>query len=75
MFEEGGVKMIASSRLEQIEDSRNYGIDLPYMLLRVPMMSELPEVVRLTDISLNSEFEVLKAHNEAGKQERFTRSS
>ena len=69
MFEEGGVKMIASSRLEQIEDSRNYGIDLPYMLLRVPMMSELPEVVRLTDISLNSEFEVLKALNEeAGKQ-------
>lgn len=69
MFEEGGAKIIASSRLEQIEDARDYGIDLPYLLLRVPMMTELPEVVRLTDISLNSEIKVLKALNEeAGKQ-------
>ncbi len=65
MFEEGGAKMIASSRLEQIEDARNYGIDLPCLLLRVPMLSELPEVVRLCDISLNSEISVLKALNEA----------
>ncbi len=69
MFEEGGAKIIASSRLEQIEDARDYGIDLPYLLLRVPMMTELPEVVRLADISLNSEIKVLKALNEeAGKQ-------
>lgn len=69
MFEDGGAKIIASSRLEQIEDARDYGIDLPYLLLRVPMMTELPEVVRLTDISLNSEIKVLKALNEeAGKQ-------
>lgn len=71
MFEEGGAKIIASSRLEQIEDARDYGIDLPYLLLRVPMMTELPEVVRLTDISLNSEIKVLKALNEeAGKQSK-----
>lgn len=69
MFEEGGAKIIASSRLEQIEDAKNYGINLPYLLLRVPMMTELPEVVRLTDISLNSEIKILKALNEeAGKQ-------
>lgn len=65
MFRDGGAKMIASSRLEQIEDAREYGIDLPYLLLRVPMMSELDEVVRLCDISLNSEVSVLKALNEA----------
>ena len=53
MFAEGGVKLIASSRLEQIEDAKEYGIDLPYLLLRVPMMSELSEVVRLCDVSLN----------------------
>lgn len=71
MFEEGGAKIIASSRLEQIEDAKNYGIDLPYLLLRVPMMTELAEVVRLTDISLNSEVKVLKALNEeAGKQDK-----
>lgn len=71
MFEEGGAKIIASSRLEQIEDAKNYGIDLPYLLLRVPMMTELAEVARLTDISLNSEVKVLKALNEeAGKQDK-----
>ena len=69
MFEEGGAKMIASSRLEQIEDAMEYGIKLPFLLLRVPMLSEVPEVIRLCDISLNSEISVLKALNEeAGKQ-------
>ncbi len=71
MYQEGGAKMIASSRLEQIEDARNYGIDLPYLLLRVPMLSEIPEVIRLTDISLNSELCVLRALNEeAAKQNK-----
>ena len=64
MFAEGGAKMIASSRLEQIEDAIDAGINLPILLLRVPMMSELPEVIRLCDISLNSEISVLEALNE-----------
>ena len=68
-FVEGGVTMIASSRLEQIEDAKEYGITLPMLLLRVPMLSEVPEVIRLTDISLNSEIRVLRALNEeAAKQ-------
>ena len=69
MFEEGGAKMIASSRLEQLEDVRNFGVRLPLMLLRVPMISEIPEVVRLADISLNSEISVMREINEeAGRQ-------
>lgn len=68
-FEDGGASLIASSRLEQLEDAKEYGISLPRLLLRVPMLSELPEVIRLADISLNSELEVLKALNdEAEKQ-------
>lgn len=68
-FEDGGASLIASSRLEQLEGAREYGIALPRLLLRVPMLSEVPEVIRLTDISLNSEPEVLKALNdEAGRQ-------
>lgn len=62
-FVKGGATMVASSRLEQIDDCRQAGIDLPYMMLRVPMLSEIPEVIRLTDISLNSEIEVLEALN------------
>ena len=72
MFAEGGAKLIASSRLEQIEDAIDCGIDLPMLLLRVPMLSELPEVVRLCDVSLNSEVSVLKALNEeAAKQNKI----
>ncbi len=72
MFAEGGAKLIASSRLEQIEDAIDCGINLPMLLLRVPMLSELPEVVRLCDVSLNSELSVLKALNEeAAKQNKI----
>ena len=39
------------------------------MLIRIPMLSEIEDVVRLTELSLNSEMEVLEALNaEAGKQ-------
>jgi len=68
-FAAGGCKYIASSRLEQLQDVRDYGIDKPFLLLRIPMLSEIEEVVRLTDMSLNSEMEVLRALDaEAGKQ-------
>ena len=39
------------------------------------MLSEVSDVVRLTDISLNSEFEVIKsAEQKTRRQENFTRS-
>lgn len=41
------------------------------MMIRVPMLSEVADVVRITDISLNSEVEVLKALNkQAGLQDK-----
>ena len=69
MFKEGGAKMIASSRLEQLEDIVEYGVDLPTMLLRIPMLSDVDEVVRICDISLNSEVAVLKALNDAAAKQ------
>lgn len=60
---DGGVAFIASSRLEQLEDARNAGIEKPMMLIRIPMLSEVEDVIRLTDISLNSELEVVEALN------------
>lgn len=68
-FADGGCKWIASSRLEQIEDAINAGIEKPMMLIRVPMLSEVDEVVRLTDYSLNSETEVLKALDKAAREQ------
>ena len=63
-FEEGGCKFIASSRLEQLQDAKDFGIKLPLMLIRIPMLSEVTDVIKLTDISLNSEEVVLKALND-----------
>ncbi|MBQ1396536.1 MAG: alanine/ornithine racemase family PLP-dependent enzyme [Eubacterium sp.] len=68
-FADGGAAQIASSRLEQLENVKKLGIDKPTMLLRVPMLSEIEDVIRIADISLNSEAVVLKALNEeAGRQ-------
>ncbi|MBR5230323.1 MAG: alanine/ornithine racemase family PLP-dependent enzyme [Firmicutes bacterium] len=71
-FDEGGAAFIASSRLEQIQDAIDAGIEKPMMLIRVPMLSEIPDVIRLTDISLNSELEVIRELNrEARKQNKL----
>ena len=64
LFEKSECSSIAFSRLEQIEEARNAGFIGPYMSLRVPMLSEVPSLVRLADISLNSEKKVLDAINQ-----------
>lgn len=73
-FADGGVDIIGSSRLEQLRDARDFGIEKPLMLIRVPMMSEIEEVVELCAGSLNSEISVLEALNEeATKQHKVHR--
>ncbi|MDD6646447.1 MAG: alanine/ornithine racemase family PLP-dependent enzyme [Firmicutes bacterium] len=70
-FEYAGCSFIASSRLEQLEKIREHGIQTPLMMIRIPSLTEVPDVVRITDVSLNSEPEVLEALNkEAGRQDR-----
>lgn len=66
-----GCRFIASSRLEQIAEAREYGVQADFMMIRVPMLSEAADVVRLTEISLNSEMDVLKALNhQAGRLDK-----
>ncbi len=73
-FTDGGVNVLGSSRLEQLRGIRDFGVDKPLMLIRVPMMSELEEVVELCAGSLNSEASVLEALNdEAIKQGKVHR--
>lgn len=70
-FERAGCRFIASSRLEQLEALKKHGIQTPLMMIRIPMRSEVADVVRLTDISLNSEVEVLRELNrQAGRQDK-----
>ena len=60
-FDESGCTAIGSSRLEHIDEARKAGFRKPFLALRVPMLSEIPDLVRLCDCSLNSEVEILKA--------------
>lgn len=70
-FVEAGVNQLGSSRLEQIVRCREAGIPGPYLLLRIPGMTELPEVVRWCDLSLQSELTVLDAlEAECASQQR-----
>lgn len=62
-YERAGVRWIASSRLEQLEPLRDEGIQAELMMIRIPMLSECMDVVRICDYSLNSEVEVLKELN------------
>lgn len=67
-FDEVGVSFIASSRLEQLKPLKGL-VKAPLMLIRIPMLSEVSDVISLTDISLNSEISVLKALNEEAKKQ------
>lgn len=68
-YDEAGAAFIASSRLEQLQAAKDAGIEKPMMLIRIPMLSEVKDVIKITDISLNSEMEVLKALNQEAREQ------
>lgn len=53
----------ASSRIDHLKKMKTAGINEPLMLVRIPMKSELPEVLKYSDISLQSDIGVLKELN------------
>lgn len=58
-FVDAGCKYIANSRMDQIVKLKEDGINLPTMLVRIPMFSEIKDLVKYVDISLNSELDTL----------------
>jgi ornithine racemase len=62
---EGGAYALADSRIENLIKLKNFNV--PKLLLRIPMLTQVADVVQYADISLNSEIEVIKALNEAAK--------
>jgi len=56
----GGVRILADSRIQNIKKMQEVGINAEFMLIRGPMLSEAREVVEFTDYSLNTELETLK---------------
>ena len=68
IFIEEGVEIISSSRISHIRKVRQVGkamgkTNFETMLIRIPMKTEIDEVVSFCDISLNSEIEVLRELN------------
>lgn len=57
----GGIDGLADARMENIIELRKNGFNQPITLLRIPRLSNVKNVVRYTDNSLNSEMIVIKA--------------
>ncbi|MFA5867992.1 MAG: alanine racemase [Actinomycetota bacterium] len=58
---DGGVAGIGDSRPANLVNLRGAGITEQLMMLRLPMLSEIPQIVDLSDISLNSDLTVIEA--------------
>lgn len=66
-----GIRSVGDSRLENLEVLEGVVPDIEAWYLRLPHLRGIEAVVRLTDVSLNSEVEVIEALNaEAGRQGR-----
>ncbi|NLJ57255.1 MAG: alanine/ornithine racemase family PLP-dependent enzyme [Tissierellia bacterium] len=67
----GGCYQIGSSRIEQLKSLKERGMDVPLLLVRIPMMCEIEDVVKYSDLCLVSEKETLNLLNkEALKQNK-----
>jgi predicted amino acid racemase len=67
-----GCKWIASSRMDQLEQLHHEAPNIPLLLVRIPMISEVNALVRVADMSLNSDIHILRALNAAAKEAGVT---
>ncbi|MFP4478938.1 MAG: alanine racemase [Candidatus Izemoplasmatales bacterium] len=61
-----GITHIGDSRIQNLKKMKT--INLPKVLVRIPMISEARDVVKYSDISLNSELETIKKLNTEAKK-------
>lgn len=67
LFVEAGFKTLGDSRMKEIIRLRSSNIGAELMLIRIPMTSEIPELVRYADSSLNSEIESIRLIDKEAK--------
>lgn len=68
---EAGAEVLADSRIKNIRKFVKQGINSKFLLLRSPAKSELEDVVKYSDFSLNSSIETVGLlDNEAGRQHK-----
>jgi len=61
---ECGINTIAVSRVQDIKKMKEFGVKAEFLLTRLPMHTEVPDVVKYADISLNSEISTIKLLSE-----------
>lgn len=71
-LQQAGYTCMASARLPHLQQARAGHFAEQTMLLRLPMLSEVEQVVELADISLNSELSTLQALSAAAQQQGKT---
>ncbi|UQZ89420.1 alanine racemase [Deltaproteobacteria bacterium Smac51] len=69
---EAGYDCVASSRLHHLRRVRERGWPVKTLALRIPMMSEIPELVGVCDISFNSQLETIRLINEEAARQKTT---
>jgi len=62
---EAGITKFGDSRIENLKNIKE--LDAEKWLIRLPSISQSDEVVKYCDVSLNSEFDTIKALNESAK--------
>lgn len=67
LFIEAGYKTLGDSRMKEIIRLKLSNINAKLMLIRIPMLSEIPELVRYADSSLNSEIETVRLIDKEAK--------
>ncbi len=70
MLNESSIDYLADSRIQNLK--KYEGTKKERVLLRLPMQSEADEVVRYSDLSLNSEIETIKKLNKAAENQNKT---
>jgi predicted amino acid racemase len=68
----GGATMLAESRLRNVRRLREAGVDAPVMMLRLPSLSQVDEVVALTQVSLNTQVQTVRALSRAAQSQGVT---
>ena len=67
-----GVASLGDSRIENIETMRRAGLSASMALVRSPMLSQVERVVAFTDLSFNTELDVMRALSLAARRAKKT---
>jgi predicted amino acid racemase len=65
-----GITSLGESRVENVENLRRAGITAPILLIRSPMISQSDRIVASTDLSLNSELDVISQLSESAVKQQ-----